>query len=63
MYYITVSGNNEIMGFHYSSGKESLLNNEIEITEEDYNNYSGASLRIFKYKYDNGIEENAQLVE
>jgi len=63
MYYITVSGNNEIMGFHYSSGKESLLNNEIEITEEDYNNYSSENLSLLKYKYDNGVADNAELVE
>ena len=31
--------------------------------EEIYNNYVERELSIPKYKYENGIEENAQLVE
>ena len=45
--------------------KNVLENNEIEITEVEYNDYVEDSLSILKYKYDdaNGIVNNAELVE
>jgi len=65
MYFISTNNKGEINGFHYNLNRDVLEDNEIEITEEIYNNYVEDSLSILKYKYDdvNGIVDNAQLVE
>ena len=65
MYFLSTNNNGEINGFHYNVNKNVLENNEIEITEVEYNDYVEDSLSILKYKYDdvNGIVNNAELVE
>jgi hypothetical protein len=65
MYFLSINDKGEINGFHYNLNKDTLDDNEIEITEEIYNNYVEDILSIPKYKYDdvNGIVDNARLVE
>ena len=65
MYFLSINDKGEINGFRYNLNKDTLDDNEIEITEEIYNNYVGRELSIPKYKYDdvNGIVDNARLVE
>jgi len=65
MYFLSINDKGEINGFHYNLNKDTLNYNEIEITEEIYNNYVERELSIPKYKYDdvNGIVDNARLVE
>jgi len=63
MYFISTNDKGEINGFHYNLNKDVLEDNEIAITEEIYNNYVEDSLSILKYKYENGIVDNARLVE
>ena len=65
MYYLSINDKGEINGFHYNLNKDVLENNEIQITEEIYNNYVERKLSILKYKYDdvNEIVDNAKLVE
>ena len=63
MYFLSINDNGEINGFHYNLNKDVLEDNEIAITEEIYNNYVEDILSIPKYKYENGITENARLVE
>ena len=62
MYFITINNNQEITGFHYNANKTELNDNEIAITEEIFNTYSVESLSLLKYKYDNGVADNAQLI-
>jgi len=61
MYFVTLR-DGKITGFHYHAEKTELEDNEVEITEQQYNEYINKGLTLFKYKYGNGIKENAQLV-
>ena len=65
MYFLSTNDKGEINGFHYNLNKDVLDDNEIAITEAEYNNYVERKLSILKYKYDdvNGIVDNAKLVE
>ena len=65
MYFLSTNSKGEITGFHYNLGKSVLNDNEITITEAEYNNYVEGELSLLKYKYDdvNGIVNNAELVE
>jgi len=62
MYFLSTNNNGEITGFHYNLDKDTLEDNEITITEAEYNNYVEGELSLLKYKYENGIVDNAKLV-
>ena len=62
MYFLSTNSKGEITGFHYNLDKDTLEDNEITITEAEYNNYVEGELSLLKYKYENGIVDNAKLV-